>query len=86
MFVFCHKSDESKQGVEYAPIIPKTNQLEDILIKEDIKIIQDLGILIDDDEESMLDQAFNVKNESRLGCQIEYIEELDGITLTLAPN
>ena len=40
----------------------------------------------DDDEESMLDQAFYVKDNSRLGCQLEYKEELDGIELTLAPE
>jgi 2Fe-2S ferredoxin len=40
----------------------------------------------EDDEESMLDQAFNVKNESRLGCQIEYKSEFSGIILTLAPE
>ena len=43
-------------------------------------------IAIDDDEESMLDQAFEVKNNSRLGCQIEYKDEIDGIELTLGPQ
>ena len=42
--------------------------------------------LIDDDEESMLDQAFSVLNYSRLGCQIEYSDDLDGMELTLAPE
>ena len=41
---------------------------------------------MDDDEESMLDQAFDVKNNSRLGCQIEYTEEMNGMELTLAPE
>ena len=41
---------------------------------------------IDDDEESMLDQAFDVEKNSRLGCQIEYTEEMDGIELSLAPQ
>ena len=41
---------------------------------------------IDDDEESMLDQAFSVLNNSRLGCQIEYSDDLDGMELTLAPE
>ena len=40
----------------------------------------------DDDEESMLDQAFYVKDNSRLGCQLEYTEELDEMELTLAPE
>ena len=41
---------------------------------------------IDDDEESMLDQAFSVLSNSRLGCQIEYSDDLDGLELTLAPE
>ena len=41
---------------------------------------------IEEDEESMLDQAFNVIDESRLGCQIEYNNNLSGIKLTLAPE
>ena len=40
----------------------------------------------DDDEESMLDQAFDVRNTSRLSCQINLSEELDGIELELAPE
>ena len=41
---------------------------------------------IDEDEESMLDQAFNVTNESRLSCQIEYNDNFAEIKLTLAPE
>ena len=41
---------------------------------------------IEDEEESMLDQTFNVQNNSRLSCQIEYKKELNGIKLTLAPE
>ncbi len=41
---------------------------------------------IDDDEESMLDQAFDVKKNSRLSCQINLSDELDGIELELAPE
>ncbi len=37
----------------------------------------------EEDEESMLDQAFNVKDNSRLGCQIEFNERLDGIKVEL---
>ena len=40
----------------------------------------------DDDEESMLDQAFDVRNSSRLSCQISLSEDLDGIELELAPE
>ena len=38
-----------------------------------------------DDELAMLDQAFHVKDNSRLGCQIRITEEIDGIVLRLAP-
>tara|TARA_Y100001970_G_scaffold153713_1_gene188186 strand:- start:1699 stop:2010 length:312 start_codon:yes stop_codon:yes gene_type:complete len=41
---------------------------------------------IEDDEESMLDQAFKVKSNSRLGCQIEYQDNMDGMELELAPE
>lgn len=38
-----------------------------------------------DDEIAMLDSAFFVKSNSRLGCQIKIKEELDGLKLKLAP-
>ncbi len=38
-----------------------------------------------DDELAMLDQAFFVKENSRLGCQLKIREELDGLELRLAP-
>ena len=41
---------------------------------------------MDDDEESMLDQAFDVKNNSRLSCQIDLSEELDGLEIEIAPD
>ena len=41
---------------------------------------------IEDDEESMLDQAFKVTKESRLGCQIDFNTNLEGLKLTLAPE
>ena len=34
-----------------------------------------------EDEEDMLDLAFNLSNTSRLGCQIIITEELDGLTV-----
>ena len=37
-----------------------------------------------DDEEDMLDQAFFVEDNSRLGCQIFMEPELDGLTVRLA--
>ena len=36
-----------------------------------------------DDEEDMLDLAFNLTKTSRLGCQIVITEELDGLTVRL---
>jgi len=39
-----------------------------------------------DDELDMLDQAFFVKSNSRLGCQIHITEDIDGIVLRLAPE
>jgi ferredoxin len=39
-----------------------------------------------DDELDMLDQAFFVKPNSRLGCQIPITEDIDGIVLRLAPE
>jgi ferredoxin-2, mitochondrial len=37
-----------------------------------------------DDEEAMLDQAFFVKSNSRLGCQIPITPELEGLRVQLA--
>ncbi len=39
-----------------------------------------------DAELDMLDQAFFVKQNSRLGCQIQLDESIDGIVLRLAPE
>jgi len=39
-----------------------------------------------DAELDMLDQAFFVKPKSRLGCQIQLDDSIDGITLRLAPE
>ncbi len=36
-----------------------------------------------EDEEDMLDLAFNLTTTSRLGCQIIITEELDGLTVRL---
>ena len=41
---------------------------------------------IDDDEESMLDQAFEVKKNSRLACQIELSSDLNGLEVEIAPE
>jgi ferredoxin len=39
-----------------------------------------------DAELDMLDQAFHVKSNSRLGCQIQLTEDIEGIVLRLAPE
>lgn len=39
-----------------------------------------------DAELDMLDQAFFVEDNSRLGCQIDITEEIDNIVLRLAPE
>ncbi|MBI3135780.1 MAG: 2Fe-2S iron-sulfur cluster binding domain-containing protein [Bacteroidetes bacterium] len=39
-----------------------------------------------DAELAMLDEAFHVKANSRLGCQIHITPEIDGIVLRLAPE
>lgn len=39
-----------------------------------------------DDEEAMLYEAFNVKDNSRLGCQILLTPEIDGLEIELAPD
>ena len=41
---------------------------------------------LNDDEESMLDLAFDVRDNSRLSCQIELSDELDGLELEIAPD
>ena len=38
-----------------------------------------------DDEEDMLDEAFFVEDNSRLGCQIHLSDTLDGLHVKLAP-
>ena len=39
-----------------------------------------------DDEEAMLSEAFHVKPNSRLGCQIQVFHELEGLEIELAPE
>jgi ferredoxin len=38
------------------------------------------------DEDAMLAEAFYVKPNSRLGCQINITEEIDGLAIELAPE
>ena len=39
-----------------------------------------------DDEEAMLSEAFDVKANSRLGCQIQMTPALNGLEVQLAPE
>ncbi len=39
-----------------------------------------------DDEEAMLSEAFYVKDNSRLGCQIQITPEMEGLEVELAPE
>lgn len=39
-----------------------------------------------EEEEDMLDEAVDVRDNSRLSCQILMSEELDGLRVTLAPG
>jgi len=41
---------------------------------------------IQDEEEAMLSEAFFVKNNSRLGCQIPITTQLEGLEVELAPQ
>jgi ferredoxin len=38
------------------------------------------------EEDAMLSEAFNVKKNSRLGCQIFLTQELEGLEIELAPE
>ena len=39
-----------------------------------------------EDEDAMLWEAFHVKDNSRLGCQIQITTEIDGLEIELAPE
>jgi 2Fe-2S ferredoxin len=39
-----------------------------------------------DDEQAMLSEAFDVKTNSRLGCQIQMTPEMHGLEVELAPE
>lgn len=39
-----------------------------------------------DDEEAMLAEAFNVEENSRLGCQLHITEDMAGLEVVLAPE
>ena len=39
-----------------------------------------------DDEQAMLDEAYHVEENSRLGCQIPITNSLDGLKVKIAPE
>ena len=39
-----------------------------------------------DDEDAMLAEAFYVEDNSRLGCQIQITEDLEGLEIEIAPE
>ena len=41
---------------------------------------------MEDEEDAMLSEAFNVKDNSRLSCQIPITEALNGLEIELAPD
>ena len=41
---------------------------------------------ISEDEKAMLSEAFHIKPNSRLGCQIQITEDLDGLEFEIAPE
>ncbi|MBT4231819.1 MAG: ferredoxin, partial [Flavobacteriaceae bacterium] len=41
---------------------------------------------ISDDEKAMLSEAFHIKPNSRLGCQIAMTTDLDGLEFEIAPE
>jgi 2Fe-2S ferredoxin len=41
---------------------------------------------VGDEEELMLDEAYEVQETSRLSCQLKWSDELDGLKVTLAPE
>jgi 2Fe-2S ferredoxin len=42
--------------------------------------------IISEEEKAMLSEAFHVKSNSRLGCQIPITEDLDGLEFEIAPE
>jgi ferredoxin len=51
------------------------------VLSEDVELPE-----MQDEEEAMLSEAFNVKPNSRLGCQINITQDLEGLVVELAPE
>ncbi len=47
--------------------------------------LEALNMIKSEDEEDMLDEVFELEDNSRLSCQLIMSEELDGLKVTLAP-
>jgi ferredoxin len=45
-----------------------------------------VSLVRNENEQAMLDEAYNVKSNSRLGCQIQLSEALNGLIVELAPE
>ena len=52
------------------------------LIIEDIEVKNEKTT----EEEDAIDNASEIKSNSRLGCQIDLSEELNGLTIKIGPN
>lgn len=52
-----------------------------VYILEGAEKLDEMG----DEEDAMLGEAFHVKDNSRLGCQIHITENLDGLEVEMAP-
>lgn len=52
-----------------------------VYILEGAELLEEMG----DEENAMLGEAFHVKDNSRLGCQIFITENLDGLSVEMAP-
>jgi len=50
-------------------------------------VLSDTSLVeMQDEEEAMLAEAFHVKDNSRLGCQIPITKDLEGLKVQLAPE
>ena len=50
-------------------------------ILEGSELLEEMG----DEEDAMLAEAYHVKDNSRLGCQIHITENLEGLAVEIAP-
>ena len=52
-----------------------------VYVLEGSEKLQEMG----DEEDAMLGEAYHVKDNSRLGCQIFITDEIDGLEVEIAP-